>query len=86
MFELSNYAMNLLKDAAEKSGSRFEFSEGSDHTWGITPYGKVTDPKECWEIKNSLEVLQKQGFIRELIPNGGMFELTQSGYKYAQNL
>lgn len=85
MITLSRYAAKLLMDSANNPG-RFAFSQGSDGSWGITPYGPCTDPQECMEIKNALEELQNLGFIRELVPNGGMFELTSAGTNYAQNL
>jgi hypothetical protein len=85
MITLSRYAEKLLMDSANNPG-RFEFSQGSDGSWGITPYGPCTDPQESVEIKNALEELQNLGFIRELVPSGETFELTLAGTKYAQNL
>ena len=86
MINLSPYAVRLLKDASMNQGAPFDFSQGSDGTWGITPYGPCTDPKECVEIKIALEELLEYGFIRELIPDGMRFEVTLAGVKFAQSL
>jgi len=84
MVTLSRYAKQLLMDAVSNPG-RFEFVQGSDGNWCRTPYGPCTNPQESVEIKNALEELQELGFIHELVPNGGMFEITLMGTKYAQS-
>jgi hypothetical protein len=85
MDNLSPYAIQLLKDVVAKPG-RFEFVQGSDGSWPRTPYGSCNNPQESLEIGRALEELRNMGLIRELIPNGGTFEITSAGIGYAQGM
>ena len=86
MVKLSAYAVGVLKSAAEQPGCRFAFVRALNG-WAQTPFGEPCyDPERCMEIQIGFDELVGNGFIHELVPNEGMFELTSKGKKYAQTL
>jgi hypothetical protein len=83
MIELSESGKKFLKDAANNPLGTFKFIQVASGGWQ-TSCGNVNDPQECLQIKTDLEILVGKGFMRELKPGGGLFEITPSGREFAK--
>ena len=85
MESFTEFAKRLLLDASENPDASFDFVQVVSGGWR-SPYGDINDVDESAEITEALKMLQDNGLIYELIPNGCRYKITQQGIRVAKNI
>jgi hypothetical protein len=83
MKDFSEFAKKLLLDASENPDVPFDFVQVASGGWQ-SPYGYISDVDASIEVTEALKMLQENGLIYELVPNGCRYKITQHGISVAK--